>query len=72
MKSFFKVSPKPGHFLFNLPGYTTHRLHLLGIKAVHDTKQDTLTNETAYFSNRRAFLKSEKGFGLQASVIVIR
>ena len=71
-EKFFKTSPKPGHLLFNLPGYVTHRLNLLDIKTVHDTKQDTLTNETAYFSNRRAFLKSEKGFGLHASVIVIR
>jgi len=69
---FFKPSPKAGHLLFNLPSYAAHRLQLLGIKSVYDTKQDTLTNATAYFSNRRAFLKSEKGFGLQASVIVMK
>jgi len=69
---FFKKSPRPEHLLFNLPGYMTHRLNHLGIKIVHDLRQDTLTNETSFFSHRRSFLKSEKGFGLQASVIAIK
>ena len=69
---FFIESPKPGHLIFNLPGYVAHRLHLRGVKAVYDTKQDTLTNESAFFSNRRTFLRSEKGFGLQISIIAIK
>ncbi len=69
---FFKPSLKPGHQIFDLPGYVTHRLHLQGVKTVHDTRQDTLTNESAFFSNRRAFLRSEKGFGLQISIIGMR
>lgn len=69
---FFKESPKPGHLLFNLPGYVAERLNALGIKAVYDVRQDTLTNEISFFSNRRAFLKSEKNFGLQLSVISIK
>jgi hypothetical protein len=69
---FFKPSPKPGHLLFDLPGYVAGRLRLLGIKNVYDVRQDTLTSGSIFFSNRRAFLKSEKGFGLQLSVIAIR
>ncbi|MBI3440275.1 MAG: peptidoglycan editing factor PgeF [Proteobacteria bacterium] len=69
---FFKKSPKPGHLLFNLPGYVASRLNRQGIKTVHDVQQDTLTNATSFFSNRRAFLKSEHGFGLQLSVISIK
>ncbi len=69
---FFKPSPKPEHLLFNLPAYVAHRLHLAGIKTVYDVHQDTLTGEATFFSNRRAFLMSEKAFGLQASVIVKR
>jgi YfiH family protein len=65
---FFRVATRPGHQIFNLPGYVTHRLNLTGVKTIHDTRQDTLTAEI-FFSNRRAFLKSEKGFGLQISVI---
>lgn len=65
---FFRAGTRPGHLIFNLPGYVTHRLTLAGVKTIHDTKQDTLTTES-FFSNRRAFLKGEKGFGLQVSVI---
>lgn len=68
---FFRPSPRAGHLLFDLPGYCTHRLKLAGVAAVHNTHQDTLTGEATFFSNRRAFLKSEKGFGLQVSVIAI-
>jgi YfiH family protein len=65
---FFREGARPGHLIFNLPGYVIHRLNLAGVKTIHDTKQDTLTGE-AFFSNRRAFLKGDKGFGLQVSVI---
>lgn len=71
-EKFFKPSPRAGHLLFNLPGYVTHRLNKIGVKTVHDVRQDTLTGESSFFSNRRSFLKSEKGFGLQLSVIAIR
>ena len=71
MSAFLK-SLKPGHLLFSLPGYLSHRLNLLGIKTVYDLRQDTLSNEISFFSHRRAFLKSEKGFGLQLSVIAIK
>lgn len=69
---FFTASPKAGRFLFDLPGYVTERLKGLGVKTVHDIQQDTLAGEAAFFSNRRAFLKGEKGFGLQISVIAIQ
>jgi YfiH family protein len=69
---YFKSSPRKGHLLFNLPGYVAGRLGLAGVKTIFDTGQDTLTNETAYFSNRRAFLRSEKGFGLQISIIGVK
>ncbi len=65
---FFRAGARPGHLIFNLPGYVTHRLNLAGVKTIFDTKQDTLTGEI-FFSNRRAFLKGETCFGLQVSVI---
>ncbi|MFH1158847.1 MAG: peptidoglycan editing factor PgeF [Pseudomonadota bacterium] len=69
---FFKEAPKRGHLLFNLPGYLTEKLRALGVASVYDTRQDTLMNETSFFSHRRAFLKSEKDFGSQLSVISIK
>ena len=68
-QTFFRESPKAGHLIFNLPGYVAHRVGLQGVKTIYDTRQDTLAQESVFFSNRRAFLKSEKSFGLQISVI---
>ena len=68
---FFKPSPRKSYLLFNLPGYAAFRLQQLSLRTVHDIRQDTLPNETVFFSHRRAFLRSEKGFGLQISVIAV-
>lgn len=69
---FFRPAPKDGHLIFDLPAYAAHRLMLAGIKTVYDTAQDTLGNETAYFSYRRACQRAEKDYGRQISAIVIR
>lgn len=69
---FFAASGKPAHLLFDLPGYAAHRLRLAGVAAVHDTRQDTLPNETAFFSYRRACLRGEKDYGRQIAAVVIR
>ena len=71
-EQFFKEAPRQGHLLFDLPGYVIKKLNALGVMSVYDTKQDTLMNETSFFSNRRAFLRSEKDFGSQISVISIK
>jgi len=65
---FFREGTRPGHLMFDMPAYVTHRLTLAGLKTIHDTKQDTLVTDS-FFSNRRAFLNGETGFGVQASVI---
>lgn len=70
-EKFFQKSLKAGKFLFDLAGYASMRLRAAGIETIYDTKRDTMTDEAAFFSNRRAFIKSEKGFGLQVSVIAI-
>lgn len=69
---FFLAADKAGHLIFDLPGYIVHRLKVAGIADVHDTKQDTLTNENAYFSYRRSCIRKEPDYGRQMSVIAIR
>ena len=69
---FFRAADKTGHLIFDLPGYIIHRLKAAGIADVHDTKQDTLTNENAYFSYRRSCIRKESDYGRQMSVIAIR
>lgn len=63
---------KPGHLIFDLPGYIGGRLKMLGVGTVINTRQDTLANEGAFFSYRRTTLRGEKDYGRQISVIAIR
>ncbi len=69
---FFQAGARAGHLIFDLPGYLVHRLRKIGVGAVIDTKQDTLGNETSFFSYRRTTLRGEKDYGRQMSVIAIR
>jgi YfiH family protein len=68
---FFTRAQKPGHFMFDLPAYTAARLKAAGVAVVHDVRQDTLANEQAYFSYRRACLRGEKSYGRQLSAIAV-
>lgn len=69
---FFKAAVKEGHLIFDLPGYVAHRLTRAGVSVVYDTKQDTLPNEQAYFSYRRACQRGEADYGRQLSIIALR
>ena len=69
---FFRKAEKPGHLMFDLPGYVSSRLKAAGIETIHDTKQDTLPNEAAWFSYRRTTQRKEKDYGRQISVIAIK
>jgi polyphenol oxidase len=62
---------RPGHFLFNLPGYVEAQLKKLGIQNISPSLADTCTQQHLFFSNRRAFLNQESTFGVQLSVIKI-
>jgi len=69
---FFKPAAKEGHLIFDLPGYVAHRLTRAGVSVVYDTQQDTLPNEQAYFSYRRACQRGEADYGRQLSVIALK
>lgn len=69
---FFTEAEKKGHLMFDLPAYVIHRLKVAGLGAVYNTRQDTLTNEGAFCSYRRATLRGEKDYGRQLSVIAIK
>lgn len=70
--AFFTAAEKPDHFIFNLPAYAVHRLTLAGIQTVHDTRQDTLPNESIYYSYRRTCQRKEADYGRQLSAIVLK
>lgn len=69
---FFTLAKKEGHLMFDLPGYTTWRLEKAGVSTVHQTAQDTLSNEADFCSYRRSTLRGEPTYGRQLSVISIK
>jgi polyphenol oxidase len=68
---FFAPSRRPGHFLFDLPGYVARRLARLGIQEVTRVPADTCRDESRFFSYRRATLRGEPDYGRQMSAIVL-
>jgi YfiH family protein len=68
---FFAPSKRPGHFLFDLPGYVARRLARLGVETVIRTPCDTCGEEGRFFSYRRATLRGEPDYGRGLSSIVL-
>jgi YfiH family protein len=69
---YFAPSPaRPGHHLFDLPGYISRKLAKLGVHEVTRVPADTLRDETRFFSYRRATLRGEADYGRQISVIML-
>ncbi len=69
---YFTDSVKPGHYMFDLPGYLTDRLKGFGVGAVLDTGLCTYTREADYFSYRRATHRGELDYGRQIAAITLR
>ncbi len=67
----FFTPGKPGHLMFDLPGYVAACLRKLGIKKIFDTRQDTLPAEPLFASYRRATLRGVKEDVRQISAIMI-
>ncbi len=68
--AFFKKSEKPGHFLFDLPGYCRRRLKWAGVET-HSLGLDTCSDEARFFSYRRRTLRGEPTHGTLVSVIAL-
>ena len=67
---FFKPSERPGHGLFNLPGYINARLTRAGILAA-DLGLCTYADEERFFSYRRATHRGEADYGRLLAAIVL-
>lgn len=69
---FFAPSPaRPGHHLFDLPGYISRKLSRIGVHEVTRVPADTLRDEARFFSYRRATLRGEADYGRQIAVITL-
>jgi copper oxidase (laccase) domain-containing protein len=70
-KKFLKNSIVSNKFLFDLPGYCYEKLIKSGVNKVDNLEIDTYSDESNFFSCRRALHKEEKHFGCQLSIIKI-
>jgi polyphenol oxidase len=69
--AFFIPSAKAGHFMFDLPAYLRQRMKGLGLKAVHDLGLCTYSDESRFYSYRRASHRGEADYGRLISAIAL-
>jgi polyphenol oxidase len=69
--AFFQPAARPGHFLFDLPGYIGHRLSRLGLAAIEQAPHDTAAEEWLFFSYRRACRRGEADYGRGLAAITL-
>ena len=67
----FRPAARPGHFLFDLPGYIARRLRRLGLAAVECSPHDTAAEDGLFFSYRRACLRGEPDYGRGLAAIAL-
>ncbi|HEV2363656.1 MAG TPA: peptidoglycan editing factor PgeF [Caulobacteraceae bacterium] len=68
---FFAAATAPGKRLFDLPAFVLNRLAAAGVRRAAWIGRDTLTNEPAFFSNRRAVQRGEADYGRLLSAIML-
>ena len=77
VESFIKTNPyfetffikKDSKYFFNLTLFIESRFNLFGVYDINNLGLCTYENSELFFSNRRAYHKSEKDFGRMASII---
>ncbi len=70
-EKFFRPAPRDGHFLFDLPGYVSHRLAGLDISEIAALGRDTYAEEAFFFSYRRNSQNGERDYGRLLSAITL-
>jgi len=70
-RRFFRPAARPGHFLFDLPGYIVARLTRLGLAEIATLGRDSLAESEAFFSYRRATLEGHGSYGRGLSLIAL-
>jgi hypothetical protein len=69
--AFLQPAPRPGHYLFDLPGYVQARLAAAGIRQTAWVGGDTFAGEERFFSYRRACQRGEGDYGRLLSAIAL-
>jgi purine-nucleoside/S-methyl-5'-thioadenosine phosphorylase / adenosine deaminase len=68
---FFQPSPRPGHSLFDLPGYIAARLAAAGVTRVEDLGHCTYADAARFFSYRRSTHRNESDYGRHINAIAL-
>ncbi len=68
---YFTPSPRPGHAMFDLPAYLEDRLRAEGVGRVVNLSLCTFSDESLFFSYRRATHRNEKDYGRLISAIAL-
>ena len=69
--SFFAPATRPGHALFDLPGYIAARLRRAGLAHVEDLNACTYADAARFFSYRRATHRGEADYGRHVNAIAL-
>lgn len=70
-EALFRPAGRPGHWMFDLPGFVRQRLVSDGASEVEDLDQDTYPQPDHYFSYRRATHHEEPDYGRNLSAIML-
>ena len=68
--AFFTPSTRPGHSMFDLPGFIGHRLRAARVGRFESLGLDTYADERRFFSYRRTTHRTEPDYGRLVSAIV--
>ena len=68
---YFTPSSRPGHAMFDLPGYLEDRLRAEGVAHVVNLSLCTFSDERRFFSYRRATHRRENDYGRLISAIAL-
>jgi YfiH family protein len=68
---FFAPSSRPGHFLFDLPGFIALRVERAGVGRFEDLALDTYSDEARFFSYRRTTHRGEPDYGRLVAAIAL-
>jgi YfiH family protein len=68
---FFRPAERPGHAMFDLPGYVTARLARAGITRIEDLGLCTYADPVQFYSYRRSTHRGEPDYGRHINAIAL-
>src|SRR5262249_23412176 len=68
---FFRPAARPGHALFDLPGYVAARLAAAGIARIEDLAECTYADPRRFYSFRRTTHRGERDYGRHVNAIAL-